>query len=119
VTRVIGHVGALLLGAAVAVASLAVHRDRLAGVPAGLLFVAVVSLYVAWLLRHVTATGRAAASYCVGWLAVLSYFLIGRPEGDFLVAADVEGYGLIGVGLLIVVVLLSSLARRARSTPRA
>ena len=107
-----GHVGALLLGAAVAVASLAVHRDPLAGLPAGLVFVAVVSLYVGWVLRQVTPTGRVAVSYCVGWLAVLGYVLLGRPEGDFLVAADLEGYGLIVVGLLVVVVLVSSLARR-------
>jgi hypothetical protein len=112
VIRLAGHAGALLLGAAVAVASLAVHRDVLAGFPAGLVFVAVVSVYVALVLRHLAAPGRTAASYCLGWLAVLSYALLGRPEGDYLVAADLEGYGLIVIGLVIVLVLLSSLVRR-------
>jgi hypothetical protein len=112
VRPVLGHAAALLLGGAVAVASLAVHRDLLGGVPAGLVLVAATSVYVAWVLRRFTATGRPAASYCLGWLLVLTYVLVGRPEGDFVIAADLEGYALIGVGLVLVVLLVSSLVGR-------
>lgn len=110
--RVLGHAVALVLGGAVAVASLAVHRDLLGGFPAGLVLVAATSVYVAWVLRRFTATGRPAASYCLGWLLVLTYVLVGRPEGDFVIAADLEGYALIGVGLVLVVLLVSSLVGR-------
>jgi len=112
VTRLLGHAGALLLGVAVGVASVAVHRDRVAGFPAGLVFVAVVSVYVAWALRLLSATGRFGASYCLGWLVLLGYVLAGRPEGDFVIASDLEGYGLLVVALFMVVALVSSLAAR-------
>ena len=112
----LAHVVALVLGVAVGVASLAVHRDELGGLPAGLLLVAVTSVYVGWALRRFGATGRVAASYGVGWLAVLTYVLVGRPEGDFVIAADVDGYTLIGVGLVVVVLLVSALV--GRGAPR-
>ena len=112
----LAHVVALVLGVAVGVASLAVHRDELGGFPAGLLLVAVTSVYVGWALRRFGATGRVAASYCLGWLAVLTYVLVGRPEGDFVIAADVDGYTLIGVGLVVVVLLVSALV--GRGAPR-
>ncbi len=115
--RLSAHLAALLLGAAVGVASVAVHRDLLAGLPAGLVFTAVVTLYVAWVLRRFMTTGRFAASYSLGWLVVLGYVLLGRPEGDFVLAADLEGYGLIAVGLGLVVVLVSSLTGRV-AAPR-
>jgi len=113
VRRGLAHAVALVLGVAVGVASLAVHRDELGGFPAGLLLVAVTSVFVGWVLRRFSATGRVAAAYCVGWLAVLTYVLIGRPEGDFVIAADVDGYTLIGVGLVVVVLLVSALAGRS------
>jgi len=116
VRRGLAHAAALVLGVAVGVASLAVHRDELGGLPAGLLLVAVTSVYVGWVLRRFGATGRVAASYCLGWLAVLTYVLVGRPEGDFVIAADVDGYTLIGVGLVVVVLLVSALV--GRGAPR-
>ena len=110
--RLLGLLGSLLLGAAVGVASVAVHRDLVAGFPAGLVFVAVVSVYVAWALRLVFPGGRFAASYCLGWLVVLGYVVAGRPEGDFAIASDLEGYGLIVVALVMVAALVTSLTGR-------
>ena len=37
----------------------------------------------------------------VGWVAVLAYVLHPRPEGDYLVAADLRGYLLMGFGLAL------------------
>jgi hypothetical protein len=118
VIRLLGHAGALVLGAAVGVASVAVHRDQVAGFPAGLVFVAVVSVCVAWALRLVFPAGRFAASYCLGWLVVLGYVVAGRPEGDFAIAGDLPGYGLLVVALVMVAAMVSSLVARdpARTT---
>lgn len=110
--RLVGHATSLVLGVAVCVASIGLHRDQAAGFPAGLVFVGIVSLYVAWVLRLFAAHGRFAASYCLGWVGVLGYVLLGRPEGDFVIASDVDGYGLIVVGLLMLVTLVSALAAR-------
>ena len=74
------HVVALLVGAAVALASLAAHRSLF---PLGLL-VALATTYAVpwWLLR--SRHPRTAASYAVGWIAVLAVAVTGRPEGDYV-----------------------------------
>jgi hypothetical protein len=39
----------------------------------------------------------------------------GRPEGDYALAGDVEGYTMLGAGFLLVVVGIVSLAGSRRS----
>jgi hypothetical protein len=110
---VLRHLGALLTGAAVALASLVAHRSLL---PLGLL-VALATTYAVpwWLLR--SRHPRTAASYVVGWLVVLGVVVVGRPEGDYLLGSDLEGYALLLGGLgLIVVAIVSVTGRRSSDT---
>lgn len=95
------HLGALVLGAVVAVAAVVVHRLDAFGLPVGLVLGGLASLYTAWHLRR-GAAPRVAASYCLGWVAVLGVVLAGKPEGDFVLASDATGYALMGVGFLLV-----------------
>ncbi len=102
-----------LLGAAVALASLATHRS---GVLL-LLLAAVASLAAAWTLRGTTRP-RLAASYAFGWLVVFGVAATGRREGDYVLAADVAGYTLMAAAFLLVVIGVTSL-RGGRQTSHA
>ena len=39
--------------------------------------------------------------FAAGWAAVLTAVTPERPEGDFLVAGDVAGYGLLAAGIVV------------------
>lgn len=100
------HLGCLLLGLVVGLAALAVHRSA---VPAGLLLGVATSLAVPWWLLR-SRWPRTGATYVAGWLAVLLLAVAGRPEGDYVVAADLEGYVLLGTGFALVAMGIVSLA---------
>lgn len=95
----------LLLGAAVAIGALAVHRML---VPAGLVLALGATFATAWWLR--ATVGRATVLYVAGWLAVLAVAVVGRPEGDYVIANDIRGWTMLAAGLGMVVVGLVSLA---------
>jgi hypothetical protein len=109
---VLRHAAALILGAVVGLAAVVVHRSV---VPLGLLLALAGTFAVAWWWQR-SSTPRAAATYAAGWFAVLLVVLLGRPEGDYAVAADIPGYGLLAGGLLLVVVALVALVG-GRRTP--
>ena len=100
------HAGWSLLGAAVALAGLAVHRRAF---PAGLLLAMLASYATSWWL-FTSARRRTAATYAAGWLVVLAAAVVGRREGDFVLAGDLAGYAFIVVGLGHVVVAVVALA---------
>lgn len=106
------HLGALLLGAVVALSAVVVHRVDALGLPVGLALGGLASLYTAWHLRR-GAAPRTASSYCLGWVAVLGAVLAGKPEGDFVLASDASGYALMGVGFLLVGYGVAALLTRA------
>lgn len=106
------YLGALLLGVVVALCAVAVHRSTFLGLPAGLVLAVLATVLTAVHLRRGEAP-RTAAAFCLGWLAVLGLVLTGRPEGDFVLADDVRGYALMGVGLLLVVIGIGALVARA------
>jgi hypothetical protein len=110
---VLRHLAALVVGAVVGVLALDVHR---ADFPLGLLLAAGATYAVpGWLLgssRPATAT-----TYAVGWLVVFGTAIAGRPEGDYAIAADVEGYALMVVALLLVLVAVVGLARSRDAGP--
>lgn len=103
-------------GVVIGVCSLLVHRHAwwLNGVP--LPWGLVLSLATDYLCVRAAAVVRGlagAASLAAGWVAVLLGTLAGRPEGDYLIAADLRGYGyLLGgaavVGLALVRTVLVS-----------
>ena len=108
-TGLVQHAIALVLGATVALTSVAVHRTEVLGAPFGLLLAVAASMTLAWVLRGM---GRVGASYALGWLALFGVALTGRPEGDFVVASDLRGYGLMAAALVLVVIGVTSLPAR-------
>jgi Family of unknown function (DUF6113) len=104
-TSALRHVAALLVGVVVGVASVAVHRSAF---PLGLVLAAATTYAVPWWLLRSPAP-RTATSYAVGWLVVLGVAVAGRPEGDFVVAQDVEGIAFLVVGLGLVAVALAGI----------
>jgi hypothetical protein len=118
--RPLRHAAAVLLGAAVALACVAVHRSTLGRLPLGLVLAVATTLMVARALRSSSAP-RTAASYSLGWLLLLGLVLAGRPEGDYALASDLDGYALIVTGFVLLVVAVSAFAAgdthaRARRT---
>jgi hypothetical protein len=103
----------VLLGAAVALAALAVHRMT---VPLGLVFALGTTFAVAWWLLR-SARPTSAAWYVAGWLGVLGLTVLGRPEGDYVIANDVRGWSMIATGLGLVVVGIVSVAGGRRLDP--
>ena len=107
------HLACLLLGGAVALAAVVVHRTAF---PSGLLLSVVTTFAVAWWLGR-SAHPRTAASYAVGWLVVLGLVVAGRPEGDFALAGDLDGYTLLGAGFVMVLVAVVAVAARRPPGP--
>ena len=105
------HVAALLGGVVVALAGVLVHRIDVLHVPLGLSLSIGAMFVVAWALRT-SAAPRLAASYSLGWLVVFGLVLVGRAEGDYAVAADVNGYVMIAAAFGLVAVGVSSLPPR-------
>lgn len=102
-----GAVAVVVAGAATAVATALVHSlwwGLAWGLVAGV--VAVWALPSAWWGRF---------SFVAGWIGLTLVVLLGRPEGDFLVANSWSGYLYLGAGLLLV--LAAALAPRGRATP--
>jgi hypothetical protein len=105
------HLGALVLGVAVAVAAVAVHRWQ---TPVGLLL-AVVTTYAVPLRLLASRWPRLASSYSLGWLAVFGLVMTGRPEGDYAIAGDVAGYTMMAAGLGLVLVAIVGFTKEPAS----
>jgi hypothetical protein len=86
----------LLLGLAVAVATLAVHRTL-----SGVVIAGAAALAAMWALHWWVP--RAATTFAAGWLAVLLVAIAGRGEGDYVVSSDTLGWTLIGFGFVVLV----------------
>ncbi len=85
------HASSLLLGVVVGLGAVLEHR---ADPPLGLLLALVTSVAVPVRLL-VSHRPRVAASYALGWLVVLAVAFAGRPEGDYALAGDLDGYLLV------------------------
>lgn len=101
-------VGLLVVGAATGVATLAVH-SRPWGLPLAVLatLAALLALPRGWWSR---------VPLVVGWLAPVGAAVLGRPEGDVVLAQDPSGWAvvLLGVALLVVAVGSAPPPRRPR-----
>lgn len=95
-----------LAGAVLCLAALIVHRHvwRVLGMelPWGLVLALVASFLAVRAAGLLDGTAAGAVCCAAGWTAVLLYLFGGRTEGDYLLAADGLGYGLILGGLIAV-----------------
>jgi hypothetical protein len=94
----------LVAGAGSGVAAVAVHREGWGW-----------SLGVAAAVAAATALpgswwGRVA--FCWSWAAVVLGLSVSRAEGDYLIAADLPGYGLLSVAVVLAVVGAATVVRR-------
>ena len=61
--------------------------------------------------------GLLRLAYAGGWIAAAAYFLLTRPEGDFVVASDALGYTFLGLALLVLARAVATAAPRGRTRP--
>ncbi len=86
---------------------LIVLSTRWWGLPLGVM----ASLLAAFTL----SPGLPRVGFTLGWVGLLGYVVLGRPEGDWAIAADWRGYGLLGCGLLLLAFAVSTLPGQARA----
>ncbi len=90
----------LAVGMVVGVASVGVHH-----LPFGLPLAVAAPAAATWAL---TGGWSTRVSFVIGWFGVAAYAARRRPEGDYLVAADLQGYLLLGTGLVLLAVALAT-----------
>lgn len=101
--------GLLVLGLGTGVASLALHDKS--WVWFGLAVLAPLVTVAA------APRGLPRSGFATGWLAVLGFGLLGRPEGDAALAADARGYLLFVIGLGVLTFAIATLPRPVRPAP--
>ncbi|MFC7492911.1 MULTISPECIES: DUF6113 family protein [unclassified Nocardioides] len=97
-------VALLLLGAGTGIATVAVHD--LAWGLALAVAATVVTTYAlppGWWTR---------LAFVAGWVLLVGWLTLPRPEGDYLVSQDWQGYLVLGLGMVLIVVGLATLPRR-------
>lgn len=101
--RVAALVGLLALGALTAVASVALHQlwwGLLLGVAAPA--AALVALPTGWWAR---------LPFAVGWVAMVGYLTVPRPEGDYVIGDGLAGYVLLAAAMAFLIGALVTLPR--------
>lgn len=93
----------LLAGAATAVAVVAVH-----GRPWGLLLGLAATVATTLVLPR---GWWSRLAFVLGWAAVVGYASVTRPEGDYLIAANVAGYTLLAMAFGLIVLGVATLPR--------
>lgn len=94
-------VASVLLGVAVGVASVALHTEWWTlGLAAATTIVVLVALGPGWWSR---------LPFGIGWVLVVAMTVSPRDEGDYLVSGDAQGYLLLGLAVVVLVVSLATL----------
>lgn len=62
--------------------------------------------------------GLPRVAYAGGWVALAAYFLLARPEGDFIVGSNPLGYTFVGLGLAVIVLAVATIPPRSRHDRR-
>jgi hypothetical protein len=101
--RLVAALGLLVVGAVTGVATVALH-DLPWGLALGL--AATAATVVA-----LPGGGWSRLAFVVGWDGMVGWLTVPRAEGDYVVSQDVEGYLLLGAGLVLLVVAIATLPR--------
>ena len=108
--RLLAALGLLVAGAVTAVAAVAVHQ-----LAWGLPLAAAATLLAVWGLPP---GWWSRLAFAVGWVVMVGWLSVPRPEGDYLLSTDVRGYLVLGLGLLAMVLGVATLPRPTRTRPR-
>ncbi|MBZ5740081.1 DUF6113 family protein [Nocardioides mangrovi] len=108
--RLLAAVGLLVVGAVTGIAAVAVH-DRVWGfvLAAAATVVTTLALPPGWWSR---------LAFAIGWVAMVGWLTIPRPEGDYLISQDWQGYSVLGIALLLPIVAVGTLPRPRPRDPR-
>ena len=96
-------VGLLLAGAATGVATVAVHETWW-GLAFGSLatVVGVAALPAGWWSR---------LAFVTGWVLTVGWLALPRAEGDYVISQDAQGYAVLALALVLLVVGIATLLR--------
>ncbi|GAA1788631.1 hypothetical protein GCM10009795_038050 [Nocardioides hankookensis] len=104
--RLVAALGLLLAGAATAIATVALHQLVWGLVLAVVATsITVLALPPGWWTR---------LAFVLGFAAMLGWLTVPRAEGDYLISQDWQGYAVLGFGMVLLVVGVSTLPRPAR-----
>lgn len=106
--RVPVAISLLLLGAVTGTATVVVHRTTW-GLALGL----AATVLTAYALPPGWST---RLPFVLGWVAMVGWLTVPRPEGDYLVSENWQGYTMLGVGMVLLVTGLATLPRPRRAT---
>lgn len=107
--RLLAAVGLLALGLAVGLASVAVH-ELWWGLPLSALATGacLVALPPGWWSR---------LPFALGWVGFVGWVMNPRPEGDYVISSDLQGYALLAGALVVISVAVATLPRPRRAPP--
>jgi hypothetical protein len=101
--RALAAAGLLVAGAVTGVATVALHELWWGLALASLAtVVAVVALPAGWWSR---------LAFVVGWDLMVGWLTFPRAEGDYLISQDVQGYAVLALGLVLLIVGIATLPR--------
>lgn len=108
--RVVAAIGLLLAGAVTGLTTVAVHQ-LVWGFVLGLVATAVTvfALPPGWWSR---------LAFVAGWVLTLGWLTVPRPEGDYLISQNWQGYGVLGFAMVLLVVGVATLPRLGGPTDR-
>ncbi len=101
--RILVAAGLVLLGAGTGLATVAVHQISWA-LPLAVAATALTAYAVppGWWSR---------LAFVVGWVAMAGWLAMPRPEGDYLISQDWQGYLVLALGMLLLVAGVATLPR--------
>lgn len=101
--RALTALGLLVVGAGTGIATVALHQ-----------------LWWGFLLAFAATLATAYAlppgwwsrlAFVVGWVLMVGWLALPRPEGDYLISSDVAGYAVLGLGLVLLTFGIATLPR--------
>ena len=101
--RLLAAVVLLVVGAGTGIATVAVH-DLVWGfvLAATATTVATYALRPGWWSR---------LAFVAGWGGIVGWLTFPRPEGDYLISQDWQGYAVLGIAVVLLIVALGTLPR--------